>query len=319
MNTQNLPTPPVLIIIFARPECVIKVLAAVRTARPNRVFIAQDAPRPDHPSDQLNCRLAREATLSAIDWPCKIETLFQDQNLGAGKGVAAAIQWFFKKVEEGIVLEDDDLPEPSFFPYCAELLERYRDDTRIMHIAGYNPLLKPVNDNSYYFSSFMNCWGFATWRRVIRQYDYALSNWPKLKESGLMRTIFPKWFSRWHFTREFDMFHARDCNNWDSQLFYLILSQGGLCINPNVNLVRNIGFGTGATFAQNPWSYHAHRTTAPMQFPMRHPLFKLADPRTENEILRKVHHLIPLRYFLVRLATPHLKTILRIARFFRLC
>ena len=186
-----------------------------------------------------------------------------------------------------------------------------------MHIAGYNPLLRSVSKDSYYYSKFMNCWGFATWRRVIRQYDYTLSNWPQLKASGLMHAIFPKWFPRWHFTHEFDMFHGHDCNNWDSQLFYLILSQGGLCINPNVNLVRNIGFGDKATFAQNPWSYHAHRSTEPMRFPMQHPQFELADPRAENEILRKAHHLQPLRYLLVRLATPHLKLILRIARFLR--
>ena len=203
-ENKTFPTPPILLIIFARSECVRKVIASIRTARPSKIFIAQDAPRPNRPDDVENCRLARETTLAEIDWDCEIKTLFQEKNLGAGKGCAAAIQWFFENVEEGIVLEDDDLPEPSFFPYCAELLDKYRNDTRVMHIAGYNPLLKPVSDDSYYFSKLMHCWGFATWRRVIKQYDYKISSWHKLKKTGHMRTIFRQRFPRWHFTKEFE-------------------------------------------------------------------------------------------------------------------
>lgn len=318
ITSNNLPTPPVLLIIFARAECAKKVLASIRTASPSQIYIAQDAPRPNRPDDVENCRLAREATLAEIDWDCEVHTLFQEKNLGAGKGCAAAIQWFFENVEEGIVLEDDDLPEPSFFPYCAEMLERYRNDTRIMHIAGYNPLLKPVSEDSYYFSKFMHCWGFATWRRVIKQYDYSISSWPKLKDSGHMKTIFRQAFPRWHFTKEFNMYSSRDCNNWDPQLLYLILSKNGLCINPNVNLIKNIGFGAGATFAQNPWSYHGHRTTEPIALPLKHPDFVFANPRVDEKILKKSFKLQPLRYFLVQLAMPHLSTILRIAKWLRL-
>lgn len=317
-ENKTFPTPPVLLIIFARSECARKVLASIRTARPSQIYIAQDAPRPNRPDDVENCRLARETTLSEIDWDCEIKTLFQEKNLGAGKGCAAAIQWFFENVEEGIVLEDDDLPEPSFFPYCAELLDKYRNDTRVMHIAGYNPLLKPVSDDSYYFSKLMHCWGFATWRRVIKQYDYKISSWHKLKKTGHMRTIFRQRFPRWHFTKEFEMYSSRDCNNWDPQLLYLILSKNGLCINPNVNLIKNIGFGEGATFAQNPWSYHGHRTTEPIHFPLKHPDFVFANQKVDEKILKKSFKLQPLRYFLVQLAMPYLSTILRIAKWLRL-
>ena len=300
---MQMPTPPVLFIIFARPELTARVFAAIRAARPARLFIAQDGPRGSHPEDMEKCRRTREIA-TAIDWPCEVQTCFQERNLGVGRGCAAAIRWFFEHVEEGIILEDDVLPDPTFFPYCAELLERYRHDTRIMHIAGYNPLLHPVGGDSYYFSPLMHCWGWATWRRVARQYDYGIADWPALKAGGLMRALFRTRLQQRHFTAIFDLYHRGAINNWDQQWLYLILSRGGLCINPCVNLVRNLGFGADGSFAQNPWSYHGRRETRPMAFPLRHPPFALADPRITDRILRKAYKVWGPRLLAVRLAMP---------------
>lgn len=303
-----------LFIIFARPEMTARVMERIRAARPAQLFIAQDAPRDDHPSDIANCPEARKTAMN-IDWPCEVKTLFQESNLGAGMGCATAIRWFFQEVEEGIVLQDDDLPEASFFSYCAELLEHYRHDDRIMHITGYNPLLKPVGDASYYFSRYTQGWGWASWRRVARHYDYHLTNWPRLKASGLIRALFRTRLQQRYYAKVFSEYHHANCNNWDQQWLYLVLSRGGLCINPNVNLVRNIGFVREATFAGNPWSYHGHRTTAPMPLPLRHPEFVLADPKADDEIMRRVYKVVWLRMLAVRLARPLIPPIIEFGFF----
>ena len=308
-------TSPVLFIIFARPEHTARVFETIRHARPSQLFIAQDGPRPNHPADATACREAREIAM-AVDWPCEVKTLFQEHNLGVGRGCSTAIRWFFEQVEEGIILEDDVVPDPTFFPYCAELLARYRHDTRVMHIAGYNPLLKPASNDSYYFSPYMHCWGWASWRRVAQHYDYTIADWPRLKQSGLIRSLFSTRFQQHHFSRIFDLYNQGACNNWDQQWLYLILSHGGLCINPNVNLVRNIGFGAGASFAQNSWSYHAHRTTTPIDLPLQHPEFMLADPNVANHILRMAYRVWWPRLLAVRLAQPFTPLILKLGNFY---
>jgi SAM-dependent methyltransferase len=309
------PTPPVLFIVFARPELTARVFETIRAARPSRLFIAQDGPRANHPEDIENCRKTREIA-AAVDWPCEVKTLFQTRNLGVGIGCSTAIRWFFENVEEGIILEDDVLPEPTFFPYCAELLERYRYDTRVMHIAGYNPLLTAVGDASYYFSPLMHCWGWATWRRVALQYDHAIADWPALKASGLMRAMFRTRLQQRHFEKIFDLYHRGAINNWDQQWLYLILSRGGLCANPCVNLVRNIGFGPRASNAGNPWTYHGRRQSAPMAFPLHHPEFVLADPRIFDRILRKAYKVWGPRLLAVRLAQPFVPWIMKVGYFF---
>lgn len=313
---MQISTPPVLFIIFARPAHTEKVFATIRAARPSRLFIAQDGPRVGSPNDVENCRRTREIA-TAVDWPCEVQTLFQERNLGVGVGCSTAIRWFFEHVEEGIVLEDDVVPEASFFPYCMELLDRYRHDTRVMHIAGYNPLLTPVGDASYYFSPYMHCWGWASWRRVAQQYDYKMSDWPHFKEQGLMHTQFDTRLQRRHFEKVFELYHQGGCNNWDHQWMYMILSRAGLCINPGVNLVRNIGFGVGSSFAQNTWSYHSHRTTTSIEMPLRHPSFVLPLPGIRRRILCKASGLWWPRMLAVRLATPFLPLILKVGHLFQ--
>lgn len=314
-KTDHLATSPVLFITFCRPELTARVFASIRAARPARLFIAQDGPRANRPEDVANCRRTREIA-TAVDWPCEVKTLFQERNLGVGIGCSTAIRWFFEQVEEGIILEDDVVPESSFFPYCAELLERYRHDTRVMHIAGYNPLLSAVGDASYYFSPYMHCWGWASWRRVAQQYDYKMSDWPRFKRLGLMRTVFNTRLQQNHFAKLFDLYHQSGCNNWDHQWLYLILSQRGLCINPCVNLVQNIGFGDGSSFAQNFWSYHAHRMTSPMEMPLRHPEFMLADPVVDNRILRKAYKVWGPRMLAVCLVKPFAPWIMKLGYFY---
>ncbi len=302
-------TPPVLFIIFRRPENTARVFAAIREARPRQLFVAADGPRKNHPSDTEKCRLAREAA-TQVDWPCDVHTRFLDTNQGCGHAVSSAIHWFFQHVEEGIILEDDILPDPSFFPYCAVLLERYRDDPRVMNITGYNPLTRSVGNGSYYPSRFFHCWGWATWRRVERLYDYELRSFPSLRDSAVFDKAFPRRLQKDHFMAEFELYHGHDCGNWDMQWFYMIVVHEGICLNPCVNLVKNIGFGPDSTFAANSASYHAHRKTGKMNS-FTPPSSLEPNSGVMDKILSKAYGVSWWRQTLSRLAAPFAGSILR--------
>ena len=156
---------PILFIIFNRPDTAKKVFKKIQKIEPKQLFIAADGPRKNKPEDVELCKQTREI-LNGINWDCELITLLREENVGCKKGPADAISWFFEHVEEGIILEDDCLPSDSFFPFCEELLEKYRYDTRIMHIGGSIQLPDYENPDSYYFSRLSHVWGWATWKRA---------------------------------------------------------------------------------------------------------------------------------------------------------
>lgn len=282
---MNLPIPPVLFIVFSRPEPTAQVFSAIRAARPSRLFVAADGPRPEHPEDAERCKSTRSIA-TQVDWPCDVQTLFREKNLGCGIACIDAIRWFFSHVEEGIILEDDCLPVPSFFPYCAELLSYFRHDTRVMHIAGYNPLDRSFGDGTYYFSPLMHCWGWATWKRVVDTFDYQILDFPTFAKEGLIASVFPKRIQQRFWLKTLDRHYLGRTNGWDFQWAYMIFSRHGLCVNPFVNLVQNIGFGKDSTFAANKWSYHARRSVGCIET-IRHPSFMVPYPDVAEKVLRR--------------------------------
>src|SRR4051812_47307967 len=125
-------TAPVLFLIFNRPDVTEKTFERIREAKPSRLYVAADGPRPNKPGEDVLCKTTRE--LIKVDWPCELKTLYREKNLGCGRAVSQAITWFFDQEESGIIIEDDILPHLSFFNYCSTLLEHYKDDTAVMHI-----------------------------------------------------------------------------------------------------------------------------------------------------------------------------------------
>ncbi len=140
---------PVLFLIFNRPDTTAKVFEAIREARPPKLYIAADGPRPNRAGEKDRCEVTR-AIATQVDWPCEVKKLFRDENLGCGKAVSEAITWFFENEPEGIILEDDILPHPDFFPYCDEMLEKYRDNDRVGIISGHNHIYRDLNRESSY-------------------------------------------------------------------------------------------------------------------------------------------------------------------------
>lgn len=248
---------PILLLAWRRPDAVAQVLAAIRAARPSRLFVACDGPRAHHPEDAELVRRCREVIDHGIDWPCTVERLYRDANAGCRHGVSEAITWFFEHVEEGIVLEDDCVPHPDFFAYCAELLARYSDDERIWCIGGMN--VQDGNwrgDASYYFSRYNHVWGWASWRRAWSRYDVTMASWPAFRDAGGATRIFEDsvearfWSAIWE-----QMWLGTGPDTWDYQWTFACLSHGALTALPNRNLVRNIGFGADATNTHDPSHY----------------------------------------------------------------
>lgn len=240
---------PVLLLTWRRPLVLRQVIDAIRPVAPRRLFVACDGPNPERPGEAEKVAATRAVIEHQIDWPCQVERLYSNVNQGCRLGVSRAITWFFERVEEGIILEDDCIPHPDFFHYCTTLLNRYRHDTRVWCISGSNfQNGQWRGDGSYYFSRYNHCWGWATWRRCWKHYDADLSQWPSVRDSSLLNFILEDSLERSYWRAVFQRLVDRgEPDTWDYQWTFTCLVNGGLTALPNRNLVSNVGFGDDAT------------------------------------------------------------------------
>ena len=298
-------------IIFNRADTSLKVLEAVRKVRPRRLYIAADGPRVDVPDDLESCKQTREI-VDNIDWECELKTLFRDENVGCGHGPADAITWFFSQEEQGIILEDDCVPDPSFFYTCENLLQKYANDTRIMHIGGFNLQFGQTYGNaSYYFSKYPEVWGWASWRRAWDLFDFSMSDFQQFKTDNQIANIFPnvRLQEAWLKALEYTYQQPRP-SIWDYRWMYTIWKNHGLCITPNKSLVKNIGFdGRGTHTNQNSEVQRAFAAVeAEAMGELVHPKFVIpcqaADLHTQ-----KMRILPPLKTMVRRKVTHELKKI----------
>jgi hypothetical protein len=267
---------PILFLIFNRQENTRKVFEAIRIQKPKYLFIAADGPRLDKLGEIEICEKTREIVAN-IDWDCEVKKLFREHNLGCKLAVSSAISWFFDQVEEGIILEDDCLPDPTFFQFCKELLEKYRLDRQVMSISGSNLLEKPWKSNEQsYFWGHGGIWGWATWKRAWDLYDIDMKGWQKDEIKKVIRGAIgtDEWFYSYY--SMFQSSYMRSLDTWDIQWFYSILINNGLAINPCMNLVKNIGYGKG-THTNFEDLYMAKIPLSSISFPLKHPKNKQLD------------------------------------------
>ena len=240
-------TSAVLFLIFNRPDVTKKVFEQIRHAKPARLYVAADGPRSDKENEALLCEQTR-AIIKAIDWNCELKTLYRDENLGCKVAVSSAIGWFFDQEDEGIILEDDCLPATSLFYFCDTLLDYYRNDNRVRHIAGSNfQQGNTWGEASYYFSNLTHVWGWASWKRVWADYDVDLSDYNDNEVKQQLHDIFGDTYIVNSWMQIFEVLKAKKIDTWDYQLAFTNFMNKGLSVMPNVNLVSNIGFGSGAT------------------------------------------------------------------------
>jgi len=261
---------PVAFIIFNRPDSTARVFAAIAKARPPKLLVVADGPRADRVGEAARCAAAR-ALVERVDWDCEVLTNYSDVNLGCRRRVSSGIDWVFTQVPEAIILEDDCLPHPTFFRFCDELLERYREDERVAMIGGSNfQFGRRRTDASYYFSRYTHIWGWASWRRAWRHYDVDTEMWPAFAAESWLDAILVDAAERRYWARVFAAVHRGNIDTWDYQWVLSCWAQGMVSIIPEVNLISNIGFGAAATHTRGT-SVYADIPASAMEFPLRHP------------------------------------------------
>jgi hypothetical protein len=238
---------PILFLIYKRPDTTARVFKTIRNIKPKNLFVAADGPISENPEEKERCEAARNV-ITNVDWDCDIQKLLREKNLGCKFAVSSAITWFFENAEEGIILEDDCLPDPSFFWFCQELLKYYRNDKRISMISGNNFQNGITRGNgSYYFSKHPHIWGWATWRRAWDKYDVNMNTYPLFAKTDQLANVFANTDEQRYWYRLLDKTFRGEIDTWDYQWFYTVWQQNGLSIIPNMNLVSNIGYGHQAT------------------------------------------------------------------------
>lgn len=279
----------VALTIFNNPDATRRVFAQIAAARPQRLFLIADGPRAEKPGEaELVEESKRIAT--AVDWNCKVETDFATENMGPRNRIISGLNWVFSRVEAAIFLEHDCLPDPTFFPFCFELLERYRNHQQLGFITGFNPLEKRFPfEFSYYFSRVAHLWGWATWRHTWREYDEHLTGWPEVKKAGLLKLLFPHEKVVKYWSMVFDNMHSKAwTTTWDYQLTYTCWTRNWVNIVPRKNMIKYIGFVPGALHTKRP-EPGLDLDAGPIRFPLIHPPAITAWPAQEMGLQRRFY------------------------------
>lgn len=274
---------PVLILVFNRPETTVRLMEVLQKVRPRRLYVHADGPRASRNGELERVEATKEVVRSMVDWPCEVQTLFRETNAGLREGVYGALNWFFEAEEFGIILEDDCIPDLSFFPYCEELLLRYRWDEMVMHISASNlaedwTRPKPVD---YHWTHFSLVWGWASWRRAWRKMDIGLSALDQF--AGMDSFLDSRWAGAYMMDK-FETTRARRNQSWAYAWFFSILLQRGYCILPSVNLVQNVGVGDLQATHTTKKNASAGRKAGSLSFPLRHPGQRRVQPELEMRL-----------------------------------
>jgi len=277
---------PIVLFNFNRPKLTRQIFEVVRKIKPTRLFLIADGPRQSWPEDERLCAEVR-AIFDEIDWECEVWRDYSDTNLGCSKRIFTGLDWVFENAEEAIILEDDCLPSLSFFPYCEELLARYRNDHRVSLISGTNfdYTRATPNNESYFFSRYGGTWGWASWRRTWQQVDQTMSWWDSKVAQKMLIKLFPEPNEWKHWYRLFqEIYSGTIKNEWDYQLLLSCFRYSQCRAVPRINLISNIGFGGDATHCIDEYSALNSINKDELEFPLIHPLDVTIDERVEHEI-----------------------------------
>ena len=237
---------PILFCIFNRPEITQRTFDVIRRQRPRQLFVVCDGPRSHNPEEERLVFQTRQV-IEQVDWPCDVITNFSSHNLGCKYRMSTGISWAFQHSERLIILEDDCLPNDSFFRYCEKLLERFADNPEVMMISGDNFQSHLCTEDSYYFSKFAHIWGWASWQRAWSLYDVEMTSWPQVRCTDRWTRFVDSDLERQHWVDLFDRQHAGLIDTWDFPWMYSCWYHNGLCALPQKNLVSNLGFLPDAT------------------------------------------------------------------------
>lgn len=276
---------PILFLIFNRPDCTQKVFEKIKEQKPVKLFVAADGPRPSRSDEKEVCEQTRKIVTENIDWECDVKYLFREKNLGCGKAVKQAIDWFFENVPEGIILEDDCLPSKSFFPFCEQMLGKFREDKRIMMVSGLNVFGEWRSSEEDYFFTQGGIWGWATWQRA---WELHTNFGELLNKGGSERAISNSLVSSKSVGLRMEQFKSASggiVDTWDYQWLFTRLVNSGLSVNPSKNLIANIGFSQEATHTVTDSFFKETETSFELVFPLKENPFIVLDKEYEKKVL----------------------------------
>ena len=281
-NEKQLET-AILFITYKRLDTTKQVFEAIKTAKPQRLYISSNIGKNDEEITKV--LEVRKYLEENIDWECVVSKLYRVEHLSAKLSISGAIDWFFENEEMGIILEDDCLPSQSFFWFCEELLERYKDDMRVWHIAGNNFHFgwKRDEDYSYYFGGiYGSVWGWASWRSRWNHYDVEMKNYDEIKAKKYLENCYDGSEAVKSRIGEFEHI-KKGLDTWDFQCVYTRWTNSGLTIVPSLNLVKNLGFGEDATHTMNVNDKRAKMIAYDIDLNLKHPSFIIRDFISENK------------------------------------
>jgi hypothetical protein len=285
---------PVVFFIFKRPDTTELVFDAIRQAKPSKLFVVADGPRSDRPGEAEKCTETR-SIIERVDWNCEVIKNYSDVNLGCAKRVSSGLDWVFQQVEKAIILEDDCVPHPSFFSFCEELLDRYQNCGKINSISAQNfDKTTQRVANSYYFSRYPHCWGWATWRRAWQNFDFEMTEWQQMKTRRLIGDISLDCKQTKIWEKVFDKVFHGEIDSWAYRWLFCCWLNSTLSIHPSINLVENIGFSRNATHTSLKPSYYNQSEAGAIEFPLSHPSQVRQDLQADNYLQDHVYANWPL-------------------------
>ncbi len=306
--TFNMVNIPVLFLIFNRFDTTKQVFEQIRSAKPTRLYIASDGPRIDNKEECKTVLEIRDWVIRNVTWNCKVNTLYRERNLGCGQAVSSAIDWFFENEEMGIILEDDCLPNTSFFQFCEINLIKYKYDNRISAITGDNFSNKSIVKGSYFFSRFIFIWGWATWRRTWEYHREVLKNFESIINLPLKTLSISHSNADTFIIKNACKAFSGEINTWDYQWILSNYLYHGLIITPKVNLVKNIGFDSDATHTTGKTNIMKVDTTE-LEFPLTHPVIFVPNRDYDNHLYNDIFNWDYLVYF--RIILQYFKKIIK--------
>ncbi len=304
--------PPVAIFVFNRPDFTAQVLKAVGAAKPQRLYVVVDGPRLNHEDDAQKIQQVLKV-IESVDWDCKVFVNQSETNLGLYERIVSGINWVFETESRAIFLEDDCVGTEDFFRFCSEMLEMYSADPRVGSVSGsYLGIKPPGPPNSYHFNSHTYIWGWATWARAWKDFASREDTWGQLSDvqkKQIFRKSVPFFWQRL-FWRRLVRTKAFD-ENWDFQWVVTQWMNSRLSVEPNVNLVRNIGFGEGATHTKESGDILGQLKTGRLHYPLVHPpqverdLGAMKNIQTVFRISNLTRHFQSLTRVMLRLFGPN--------------
>jgi len=279
---------PIVLVVFKRFEVTQKVFDIIKEVKPKQLFVVADGWRENVKDEKEKCEKTREI-IDQVDWECKVYKKFSDVNLGGPKNFPQGLNWVFDKVEKAIILEDDILADLSFFKFCDELLEKYQNNSQIMHIAGSNAEIIDNVENSYFFARGTRVWGWATWKRAWKHFDFDMKKWPQIKQNDdLAKRFYTKNTYKIQSKKAEDMYQKK-IKNWDYLWQFACLSNNGYAIVPNQTLIEHIGYGEDAQHTKVKPLFSSVPKVVPMHFPLIHPTEIVASKRFEIKTYKRKH------------------------------